>query len=92
MQLTGVPGQPLSRAFGVGDLDIDGRAAARVPGCVLVSADIEPDAADPADRPGRLDRVGPGCRAALALPAVEFLLAGQHRPDAQRLIGQGGIW
>jgi hypothetical protein len=91
MQLTGVPGQPLPLAIGVRDLDVDGRTAAGVPGCVLVGADIERDPADPADRPGRLDRVGPGRRSSLPPPAVKFLFSGQHRADAQRLVGQGGF-
>ena len=91
MQFTGMPGQPLPRAVGVRDLGVDGRAAPRMPGRVLVGADVEPHPADPADRAGRLDRVRPGRRAPLAPPAVKHTLPSQHGADPQRLVGQGGF-
>ena len=91
MQFAGVPGQPLPRAVGVRDLGVDGRAAPRMPGRVLVGADVEPHPAYPADRAGRLDRVRPGRRAPLAPPAVKHTLASQHRADPQRLVGQGRL-
>ena len=91
MQFAGVAGQPLPRAVGVRDLGVDGRAAPRMPGRVLVGADVEPHPAYPADRAGRLDGVRPGRRAPLAPPAVKHTLASQHRADPQRLVGQGRL-
>ena len=66
--------------------------AAQRPGCqgaCWSAADVERHPADPADRPGRLDRVGPGRRAPLAPPAVE-LAAPRSAPRRPAAAGRAG--